>query len=158
MLLLRKERLPEGPEWVYEVKLDGYRALAIKSGGRLQLRSRNGNEFNSRYPAIAAALEALPDETVVDGEVVALDAEGRPSFNLLQNYASSVTKRWTITCGTAGSLGCGTTGSRRTWGGRRTGAGCECEVPRRERDLSLSQGLVTVREQMRVCGAMGAAQ
>jgi ATP-dependent DNA ligase len=76
----------------YEVKLDGYRALAIKSGGRLQLRSGNGNEFNSRYPAIAAALEALPDETVVDGEVVALDAEGRPSFNLLQNYASSGTK------------------------------------------------------------------
>ena len=92
MLLLRKERLPEGPEWVYEIKLDGYRALAIKSDGKLQLWSRNGNEFNWRYPAIAAGLQALPDETVVDGEVVALDGEGRPSFNLLQNYASSGTK------------------------------------------------------------------
>jgi len=92
MLLLRKERLPEGPEWVYEIKLDGYRALAIKSDGKLQLRSRNGNEFNSRYPAIATALQALPDETALDGEVVALDGEGRPSFNLLQNYASSGTK------------------------------------------------------------------
>jgi DNA ligase D-like protein (predicted ligase) len=92
MLLLRKERLPEGPGWLYEVKLDGYRALAIKSDGTLQLRSRNDNVFNSRYPAIAKALLALPDETVVDGEVVALDGEGRPSFNLLQNYASSRTK------------------------------------------------------------------
>jgi DNA ligase D-like protein (predicted ligase) len=91
MLLLRQEALPEGPGWVYEIKLDGYRALAIKSDGKLQLRSRNGNAFNSRYPAIAKALLALPDETVVDGEVVALDGEGRPSFNLLQNYVSSKT-------------------------------------------------------------------
>jgi len=89
MLLVRQERLPEGPGWVYEIKLDGYRALAIKSDGKLQLRSRNDNEFNSRYPAIAKALLALPEETVIDGEVVALDGEGRPSFNLLQNYVSS---------------------------------------------------------------------
>ena len=50
MLLLRTEMLPEGPEWVYEIKLDGYRALAFKTGGKLSLRSRNDNDFAQRYP------------------------------------------------------------------------------------------------------------
>jgi hypothetical protein len=67
MLLLQKDSLPEGPDWLYEIKLDGYRALAIKSGGRLQLRSRNDNDFTTRYRASSAALAALPAETIVDG-------------------------------------------------------------------------------------------
>ena len=89
MLLLRTERLPEGPDWLYEVKLDGYRALAVKSGGYVQLRSRNDNDFAARYANVTKALEAMPDETVIDGEVVALDQDGKPSFNALQNYGSS---------------------------------------------------------------------
>jgi DNA ligase D-like protein (predicted ligase) len=91
MLLLRKDSLPEGPDWLYEIKLDGYRAIAIKSGGNVQLRSRNDNDFSSRYSSIVRALRRMPDETVIDGEVVALDNEGRPSFNFLQTYASTDT-------------------------------------------------------------------
>jgi ATP-dependent DNA ligase len=90
MLLLRTETLPEGPEWGYEIKLDGYRAVAFKTGGRLSLRSRNDNDFALRYPSIAKALVSLPNDTAVDGEIVALDAAGKPSFNALQNYGSSI--------------------------------------------------------------------
>ena len=89
MLLLRTETLPEGAAWLCELKLDGYLALAIKTRAEVQLRSRNDNDFSLRYPAIVKALASLPDETVIDGEVVAVDESGRPSFNILQNYGSS---------------------------------------------------------------------
>jgi len=89
MLLLRKDSLPEGADWLYELKLDGYRTLATKTTGKAYLRSRNDKDFTARYRDISAALISVPDETVVDGEVVALDKRGRPSFNLLQNYGSS---------------------------------------------------------------------
>jgi DNA ligase D-like protein (predicted ligase) len=89
MLLLRKESLPDGPNWLVELKLDGYRALAIKTSGRVELRSRNNNDFSGKYPGLVKALAAMPDETVIDGEVVAFDESGRPSFNALQNLGSS---------------------------------------------------------------------
>ncbi len=89
MLLLRTSTLPDGDDWEYELKLDGYRVLAIKTGAKVHLRSRNNNDFNLKYPAVVEALAGLPDETVIDGEVVAFDDSGRPSFNRLQNYGSS---------------------------------------------------------------------
>jgi bifunctional non-homologous end joining protein LigD len=91
MLLLRTERLPEGPSWLYELKLDGYRAIAAKADGRLRLWSRNQKDFGRTYPNIVNALPNLPDNTVVDGEIVALDEAGKPSFNALQNHSSSQT-------------------------------------------------------------------
>jgi len=89
MLLLRTETLREGSLWRYEIKLDGYRAIAYKSHGKLFLRSRNDKDFADRYPKILQGMTQLPDETVIDGEVVALDQSGRPSFNALQNSASA---------------------------------------------------------------------
>jgi DNA ligase D-like protein (predicted ligase) len=92
MLLLKTEALPDDADrWVYELKLDGYRAIAFKADGRLHLRSRNDNDFSQRYAAVVRGLKNLPADTVVDGEIVAFDEEGRPSFNLLQNYGSADT-------------------------------------------------------------------
>ena len=89
MLLLRTETLPADAErWEYQLKFDGYRAVAFRSGGRTHLRSRKDNDFSVRYPDVVRALAKLPDETVIDGEVIALDEDGRPSFNVLQNHAS----------------------------------------------------------------------
>jgi DNA ligase D-like protein (predicted ligase) len=89
MLLLRTNRLPESDEYVYELKLDGYRSIGFKHAGKIHLRSRNNKDFSRKYPTIVNALKALPDETVIDGEIVAMDERGRPSFNALQNYGSS---------------------------------------------------------------------
>jgi bifunctional non-homologous end joining protein LigD len=89
MLLWRTAKLPEGKDWTYEIKWDGYRAIAFKTGGKVHLRSRNDNDFAPRYPSITQALAGLPDDTVMDGEIVALDESGRPSFNVLQNYGTA---------------------------------------------------------------------
>jgi DNA ligase D-like protein (predicted ligase) len=92
MLSLPVAKLPEGPAWSYELKFDGYRALCAKAAGQIQLLSRNGKNFTQRFTSIARALEKLPDETVIDGEIVAFDSEGRPSFNVLQNHHSRDTE------------------------------------------------------------------
>jgi bifunctional non-homologous end joining protein LigD len=90
MLLRETDDLPDDPtRWEYQLKLDGYRAIAFKTGGKLHLRSRNNKDFAHRYPSVVTGLATLPDETVIDGEVVAFDEEGKPSFNALQNCGSA---------------------------------------------------------------------
>ena len=92
MLLLRTDRLPDDPaRWWYQLKFDGYRAVAFNVGGKVHLRSRNDKDFNARYPAVVRGLVKLPSDTVIDGELIALGDDGRPSFNALQNYGSAST-------------------------------------------------------------------
>jgi ATP dependent DNA ligase domain len=69
MLLLQTDKLPEGAAWLHEVKLDGYRAIAGRSGNSILFRSRRNNDFTRKFPSIAKAFRILPDETLVDGEV-----------------------------------------------------------------------------------------
>jgi bifunctional non-homologous end joining protein LigD len=81
--------LPEGDAWLYEVKFDGYRGLLIKDGQRVELRSRNDRDLTRMYPPISqAGLRLEADQAVVDGEIVALDARGRPMFQALQHRGS----------------------------------------------------------------------
>jgi bifunctional non-homologous end joining protein LigD len=80
-------KLAEGLEWVYEIKLDGYRAIAVK-GQAVNLFSRRRKSFNRQYSHIVEALSGLPEGTVLDGEVVAQDDAGKPNFNLLQHSRS----------------------------------------------------------------------
>jgi ATP-dependent DNA ligase len=87
MKALPVEQLPEG-DWLYEIKHDGYRALAFKKGKEVRLISRNNKPLN--YPTLVDSLKKLPAEQVVlHGEIAALDEKGRSSFQLLQLFKSS---------------------------------------------------------------------
>lgn len=85
-----KARLVEAPpagDWEYEMKFDGFRALALKEAGEVQLLSRNEKDFSKKFPEVAAAIGNLPAKrAILDGEIVALDSAGRSSFQLLQAY------------------------------------------------------------------------
>ncbi|HJT67260.1 MAG TPA: non-homologous end-joining DNA ligase [Pyrinomonadaceae bacterium] len=85
MLAKPVSSLPAGANWVYELKLDGYRTLVLKDRSVVTLFSRRGNVMNVPFPSIARAFRFLPDRTMVDGEVVVLDDRGNPSFNALQH-------------------------------------------------------------------------
>ncbi len=87
MECLAVPKLPDAHGWVYEIKLDGYRAEAIRTADGVTFYSRNGKSLNKKFPYIVEALGELPPDTIVDGELVALDNAGRPEFNRLQNYS-----------------------------------------------------------------------
>ncbi len=72
MYALSVQNIPEGKEWLYEVKFDGYRCLAGRDKSGVTLWSRRGNDFTSQFPLIARACEALPGGTLLDGEIVAI--------------------------------------------------------------------------------------
>jgi bifunctional non-homologous end joining protein LigD len=85
MLAEPAEKAFTSDEWLFELKMDGYRLLACKSGGDALLLTRNGNDYTDVFPEIARAVKALPVEScIIDGEVVVLDERGKPSFALLQ--------------------------------------------------------------------------
>lgn len=85
MLAKPVESLPSGGDWLYELKLDGYRVLVLKKRGAVTVFSRRGNNLNARFPTIARAFSFLADDTILDGELVVLDADGIPSFSALQH-------------------------------------------------------------------------
>jgi bifunctional non-homologous end joining protein LigD len=82
-------KLPEDEKWRFEIKFDGYRCIAVKRGSELTLFSRNEKVLNDRFPKVVDALESIDGDFVLDGEMVALDNEGKPSFQLLQNSGST---------------------------------------------------------------------
>ncbi|HET8540081.1 MAG TPA: DNA ligase D [Anaeromyxobacter sp.] len=75
------------PAWLFELKYDGYRALGRREGARAAIRYRSGDDATALFPEIAKALEMLPADAVVDGEIVVLGPDGRPSFQALQQRA-----------------------------------------------------------------------
>ncbi len=86
MLATPAEAPPDQPGWLFEIKYDGVRVFAVRHGRTVELIGRSGRLTTTRYPEVVSAVLALPvDDFVIDGEVIALDAAGRPSFQLLQN-------------------------------------------------------------------------
>ncbi|HSD63547.1 MAG TPA: DNA ligase D [Ignavibacteriaceae bacterium] len=75
--------------WLYEIKWDGYRAIAEIESGEVKLYSRNNNPFNKKYPGIVKSLEYFDKDMVLDGEIVILNEQGKASFQLLQVYGKS---------------------------------------------------------------------
>ncbi len=81
---------PDDGQWLYEVKFDGFRVLAVKNGKEVELWSRNKKPLNERFPDVAKAIAKLSVKScILDGEVCALNEEGRSSFQLLQNSADA---------------------------------------------------------------------
>ena len=79
----------DDPDWIFEPKWDGFRAIAEGQGGQIHLYSRNGQDLRDRYPKIVQALKTIHHSFVLDGEIVILDDRGRSHFQALQNYQNT---------------------------------------------------------------------
>src|SRR5947207_10323711 len=81
---------PDGPDWLHEIKLDGYRMHARLDAGRVQILTRRGNDWTDKYPAIAEAISGLPAQNAyLDGELCGVLPDGKTAFNLIQNASDS---------------------------------------------------------------------
>src|SRR5262249_55468917 len=91
MLATAADALPPGEGWVYEPKWDGFRAIVTVAGGEVTLTSRNGNDLTERFRDVArsATLAIGSSDAVADGEICALDDDGRSRFSLLQESAGT---------------------------------------------------------------------
>ena len=84
------KQLPDEPDWIFEVKFDGYRALILKDRARIEIRSRNDRDLTKMYPEVVAAALTIPvTRPTIDGEIVALDPSGRPTFQALQHRGAN---------------------------------------------------------------------
>src|SRR5262245_24441807 len=86
MLATQWEKAFDHPDWIFEIKWDGYRAIGEVEAKTVRLYSRNRLSLKERFPSIAQALTQLGHDAVLDGEIVILDTQGRAQFQLLQNY------------------------------------------------------------------------
>lgn len=96
MLCTRSDKPFDGEDWIFELKWDGYRIVTFKNKAVIKLQSRNDQNYTSRYPIIVKEIKKLKHNVVIDGEVVALNEEGKPDFSLLQNYKSDVTLQYYV--------------------------------------------------------------
>ncbi|WP_282018120.1 DNA ligase D [Salegentibacter mishustinae] len=86
MLATTGKKIFNDPDWIYELKWDGYRALAHIEDGKVDLYSRNGISFNSKFPKLVEDLEQVENNVILDGEIVVLNKDGISQFQALQNY------------------------------------------------------------------------
>src|SRR5438477_6125397 len=84
------KKAPDGPDWLHEIKLDGYRMHARLDAGRVQILTRRGNDWTYKYPAIVEAIAGLPAQNAyLDGELCGVLPDGRTAFNLIQNASDT---------------------------------------------------------------------
>ena len=89
MLAKETDKAFNSADWIYEIKWDGYRAIADISTNAIQLYSRNGNDFSQNYPLVTTALKSIKHHAVLDGEIVVLNEKGFPDFQKIQHYANN---------------------------------------------------------------------